>query len=196
MAVVCVIVIARPGGSSGVAPGIASASSPFDGATRADVPAPPLDLQDQSGRTATLGQFRGKPVIVTFLYTHCVDTCPITARTVASALDELGDRSVPVVAVSVDPPNDDAGSAQRFLSKNRLTGRMRFLLGDRARLAPIWKAYGVLPQGNGFEHSGTTVVLDGRGRQRVSFPHDKLTSDGLAHDVRVLQDQAGSGAAS
>ena len=48
----------------------------------------------------------------------------------------------------------------------------------------------MLPQGEGFEHSAVVLVLDAQGRQRVTFPVDKLTSSDLAHDVRVVQDQA------
>lgn len=47
-------------------------------------------------------------------------------------------------------------------------------------------AYAIKPQGEGFEHSAVVLVLGAQGRQRVSFPVDKLTSDGLAHDVRVV----------
>ena len=34
---------------------------------------------------------RGRPVIVTFLYTTCEDTCPTQAQQVKGALDELGE---------------------------------------------------------------------------------------------------------
>jgi protein SCO1/2 len=66
-------------------------------------------------------------------------------------------------------------------------GRMRFLMGSRARLAPIWRAYGIQPQGNGFEHSAYVLLIDKRGRQRVSFPVSELTDSGLAHDIRRLE---------
>ena len=53
---------------------------------------------------------------------------------------------------------------------------MRFLLGDRARLQPVWKAYGIQPQGEGFEHSAYVLLIDKRGRQRIGFPVDQLTT--------------------
>jgi protein SCO1/2 len=64
---------------------------------------------------------------------------------------------------------------------------MRFLLGTRAQLAPVWKAYGIQPQGNGFEHSAYVLLIDRHGRQRVSFPVDQLTPEGLTHDIRKLE---------
>ena len=37
---------------------------------------------------------------------------------------------------------------------------------------PIWHDYGIRPQGNGFEHSAYVLLIDKRGRQRISFPVD------------------------
>jgi protein SCO1/2 len=125
-------------------------------------------------------------VILTFIYTTCRDTCPLTAEQIENAMDRLG-HDVPALAVSVDPAHDTPALAKRFLVARRLVGRMRFLLGTRAQLAPIWKAYGIRPQGKGFEHSAYVLLLDRSGRQRVSWPVDKLTPEGLAHDLRRLE---------
>ena len=93
---------------------------------------------------------------------------------------------MPVVAVSVDPRADTPLNARRFLARHGLTGRAHFLLGTRAQLAPLWKAFGVRPQGQGFEHSASTVLIDAEGRQRVGFPTSEITPEGLAHDLRRL----------
>jgi protein SCO1/2 len=90
--------------------------------------------------------------------------------------------------VSVDPKNDTPDRAKRFLLRHSLTGRMRFLLGTRSELAPVWKAYGIQSQGAAFDHSAYVLLIDGRGRQRIGFPLNQLTPEGLAHDVRLLRD--------
>jgi hypothetical protein len=36
------------------------------------------------------------------------------------------------------------------------------------------------------------VLVDARGRQRVGFPHDQLTPEALAHDLRRLVERSGS----
>ncbi|MGE4425790.1 MAG: SCO family protein [Solirubrobacteraceae bacterium] len=173
--------------------GVQAPGSPFAGPERADgALAPPLRLRDQQGRTATLDEYRGSPLVVTFLYSTCRDTCPVAARQIASALDRL-DQPVPTLAITVDPERDTAGSAQRFVNRMGLRERMRFLLGDRDQLRPIWKAYGIQPQGQGFEHNAYVLLVDGRGRQRVAWPVQVLTDAGLAHDIRVLQAEAEAG---
>lgn len=142
-------------------------------------------LTDQDGKPVSLRDYRGRTTIVTFQYATCEDTCPILTSQIKAALDDLG-RDVPVLAISVDPENDTPLNARRFLLKQKVTGRMRFLRGTRAELEPVWKAYGIQEQGKDFEHSAYVLVLDGEGRRRVSFPYSALTPEGLAHDLRKL----------
>jgi len=164
-----------------------SGAAGFDGALRPPgIPPAPIDLPDEHGKLVRLSDMRGTPVVVTFLYTTCQDTCPLTTDQIRGALDDLG-HDVPVVAVSVDPANDTPARARRFSFERQMTGRMRWVLGDRGRLQRIWRAYGIQPQGDGKDHTASTVLLDGRGRQRVGFSNDLLTSNALAHDISVLE---------
>jgi protein SCO1 len=158
----------------------------FDGALRPPgIPPLAFALKDQDGKVATLAQYRGRPVMLTFMYSTCRDTCPLTAQQIKGAMDQVG-HDVPALAISVDPANDTPLNARRFVNRQGLTQRMRFLLGDRAQLARVWKAYGIRPQGKGFEHTAYVVLIDGKGVQRVGWPVDKITPEGLAHDLRLL----------
>jgi protein SCO1 len=161
----------------------------FAGALRPpQIPPQDFALRDQDGQMTSLRSYRGRPVILTFMYSTCQNTCPIMADQIRGAMGQLG-HDVPALAVSVDPKNDTPLNAKRFLLKHALVGRMRFLLGTRAQLRPIWKAYGVQPQGKQFDHSAYVLLIDKRGKQRVGFPESELTPEGLAHDVKVLQDE-------
>jgi protein SCO1/2 len=167
--------------------GSKSSGAGFQGALRPPgIPPIKFSLKDQTGKVATLSQYRGEPVILTFMYSTCKDTCPLTAQQIRGALDQLG-QDVPTLAISVDPANDTRLNAKRFVNQQSLTGRMRFLLGDQAQLAPIWKAYGIQPQGKAFDHSAYVVLVDAKGVQRVGWPVEKLSPEGLAHDLRVLE---------
>jgi len=158
----------------------------FHGALRPpDARAVEFRLRDQDGATATMREYRGRPVVVTFLYSTCRDTCPLTAQQIRGGLDQLG-HDVPVLAISVDPQGDTTLHVKQFLVRQHLTGRMRYLVGTRAQLAPVWRAYGIQPQGNGFEHTAATVIVDGAGRQRVGYLTDQLTPEALAGDLRTL----------
>jgi protein SCO1 len=172
----------RPGASAGLEVGAAG----FVGAARPAIPPQDFTLRDERGRTVRLSDFRGRVVALTFLYATCEDTCPTTAAQLGAALDDAGGE-VPALAVSVDPEGDTPQNASRFLVERGLRGRMSFLLGSRAELAPVWKAYGIQPQGEDFEHSAYVLLIDKRGRQRVGHPFGNLTPEGLAFDLRKLQ---------
>ena len=148
--------------------------------------APDFELRNQDGERVSMRSLRGQPVIVTFLYTHCEDTCPIQAQTVRGALDELG-HDVPALAIAVDPPNDTARSARKFLAEQRVSGRLDFVLGSRAQLRPLWTDFGVRPQTVREEHNARITLVDARGIQRVGYPGSEATPERLAHDLALLE---------
>jgi len=182
------VIIAAATGTGDDAP--AAGERRFEGATLPrGVTAPRFVLRDQNGERVAMQDLRGRPVIVTFLYTHCEDTCPTQAQQVRSALDELG-RDIPALAIAVEPERDTEESARAFLSEQRVLGRMRFVLGSRNELEEVWRAFAVEPQRDDLEHSGRFVLVDPEGVQRVSFPIDQATPERLAHDLRLLADGA------
>jgi protein SCO1/2 len=152
----------------------------------AGVRAPDFALRDQDGRAVTMRSLRGRPVVVTFLYTTCQNTCPAQAQQIKGALDQLG-HDLPAIAISVDPPRDTADSASHFLAKQGMTGRLRFVLGSRAQLQPLWRRYAVTPQRPGQEHMGRIVLVDAHGFQRIGFPASEATPERLAHDLALLE---------
>ncbi|MDO9355701.1 MAG: SCO family protein [Solirubrobacteraceae bacterium] len=159
-------------------------ASGYAGAIRPEIPVQPLDgLTDEEGKPAKLG---GDVTIVTFLYTNCEDSCPTTAQQIRAAIDDLEDPP-PVYAISVDPVGDTRKTAKKFLSDQSLLGRMRYMVGPPVALQRQWKVYGIQPQTREDEHSLSTVILDRTGRQRIGFPLDKMTPEGLAKDIETLR---------
>lgn len=159
-------------------------SNGFAGAIRPEIPAEPLDgLRDEQGRAL---QVPGEVTLVTFLYTTCQDACPTVAQQIRGALDRMDDPP-PVIAFSVDPLGDSRRSARAFLADQSLLGRVRFALGAPVALQRQWSVYGVNPQTRRSDHTLGVVLLDARGRQRVGFPGDKVTPEGLVHDVEALR---------
>ena len=177
-----VVLLGGPGGDSAVG----ADPTGFHGAVKPPTArAPDFVLHDLDGRRVTMHAYRGRVVVVTFLYSTCQDTCPLTAQQIRGGLDQLG-HDVPVLAISVDPVGDTPPHVRRFLVREQLVGRMRYLVGTRSELEPVWRGYGVQPQGQGFEHTAATVIVDGAGRQRVGYLSDQLTPEALAADLRTL----------
>jgi protein SCO1/2 len=165
----------------------ASANSEFDGSLLpAGVRAPAFSLRDQNGRPVTMSQFRGRPLIVTFLYSHCKDTCPVEARLIDQAVHELGSPPATVLAFTVDPAHDTPASVHAFLRKEKISAPFRWVLGSPAQMKPVWKGYAITPQRSDEEHMARIVLIDKRGMQRVGYPFDQTTPGRIAHDMRLL----------
>jgi protein SCO1 len=172
-------------------------NSPFKGAVRPKVPPADFTLPNQDGVPVSLSALRGKVVVLSPMYTTCRDSCPLIAQQIRGALQDLGRadrRQVRALALSVDPNNDTPASAQRFLETRQVRGYLEFLLGSWEQLQPVWKSYGFARQTDAREHNAYVVLIDKRGRQRVGFPVNYLTPEGLAHDIEVLLSERGSAA--
>ena len=113
---------------------------------------------------------RGKPVIVTFLYTTCEDTCPAQAQTIRGALDELGE-DVPALAIAVDPPRDTEAERARLPRRAARARAGSTSCSARAsELQPLWSGFYIRPQSVTQEHQARFTLVDKRGFQRVGLP--------------------------
>lgn len=150
------------------------------------VPAPDFDLRDEAGKGVSLREYRGKTVLVTFVYSTCEESCGPQMQLIRGALDDLG-RDIPVLAVSAAPREDTPARARRFLGEQRMLGRARFVLGTQAELGRVYRGFFVQPQTKEADHQTRLVLLDGRGAQRVGYFLENVTPEGIAADVRKLE---------
>jgi protein SCO1/2 len=181
VALALVVLLARPSGSD-AGPGLRGALFP------ASVRPVNFALPTPDGTRFDSSALRGRIAVVTFVYSTCQDTCPLTAEQIRGALDQLP-HPVPVVAISVKPGQDTPFHVHRFLVDHRLLGRMTYLVGKTSQLAPVWHEFAIQPDTTASPHSVDTVVLDRSGRERVGFDVNDLVPEDLAHDIRALQRQ-------
>lgn len=171
--------------------GQSSALSGLQGTDLDSIPAPDFRLKDQFGREVSLSQFRGKPVVITFLYTRCTSVCPQIADRLYATMSGLGkDASrVAMLAVSVDPRGDTQTSAMHFSNAHKLTRFWHYLLGTHEQLDPIWMEYNVDAQAvtapGVVQYSTALYVIDKEGRERVLLDDD-FTPQQLEGDLHVL----------
>lgn len=110
--------------------------------------APDFRLTDQFGRTASLADFRGKVVLLTFLYTGCPDVCPVAAnhlREAREALSEAGGGDTAIVVVSVDPEGDSVEAALAYSERWGMAEGWAYLTGEEDALRAVWDAYYIDP---------------------------------------------------
>ena len=154
--------------------------------------APPISLQDSLGRHVTLQQYRGKVVLVTFLYTHCPDVCPLIASNLKTTLARLGPAAskVQAIAVSVDPRGDTPKTVAEFLRLRGMTGKIEYLLGSASQLGRVWSAWNVGSQRDASRpqlvaHSALVYGITASGKLRTIYPANFDPAD-IVHDVPLL----------
>jgi protein SCO1 len=135
---------------------------------------PPISLHDVTGRPVTLAAQRGRYVLVTFLYTHCPDVCPLIAAQLNKAIAApVGKRArLSVLAVSVDPKRDTPAAVRRYAIEHRLAPSFHYLIGSRAQLARVWHAYHVAAQpgpSGTIAHSSFEMLVDPKGTMRLIY---------------------------
>jgi protein SCO1 len=198
LALLAVIVVLLASGSSNSPNDVSSQSAtssklqlsgaPFP----SNITAPSFTLTDQYGYRVSLGQYRGRVVVLTFLYSTCGDTCVVFGQQIRGALNELEEEHVrlpAVLIVSADPAADTPANVRRFLAEVSLTGRVQYLTGTPAQLRAVWRAYGVKPASAGrtlFDEYAPVLLIDPSGRKRELFESEELTPEGISHDVGRL----------
>lgn len=196
LVVVAVTVALTSCSSSTVSVGLDTAPARTDFAASAVMTppktAPDFTLRDSLGHTVSLSQFRGRAVILTFIYAHCPNVCPVIVAKLHQALLELGPsaREVQMLGVSVDPHGDTPAYVNQFLAVHHVTGRFQYLLGSLHRLRPIWREYhiAVLP------HPGTNVIghaavlygISGSGKEMTVYSASTFQPQMIVHDVPLL----------
>lgn len=154
-------------------------------------PSPDFTLTDaRSASAVSLSGLRGSVVALTFLYTTCPDTCPLTAEHFRVAQERLGadaDR-VRFVAVSVDPVGDTPAAVRDFSASHRLDRNWHYLIGPAETLRTVWSAYGIRhePGMSGtVGHSDAIYLIDAKGKARVLL-HTVDGAEAITKDLRIL----------
>jgi protein SCO1 len=152
-------------------------------------PAPDFRLPDLAGGgTVSLRGLRGHVVLLTFLDSRCTKLCPIVGHEVAVVARRLPAAARPVlVAVSVNPA-DSRASAAAAIHRYGWVGAWHWAGGTHARLAAVWKRYGIQvePTTNDIAHGEAVYVIDGRGDERAGYL-PPFAPGQLAADVRTLE---------
>ena len=198
IALLAVIVVLAAPGTDNSPTGVSTQSSAtsalqLSGAQFPDnTAAPPFSLTDQYGYRVSLGEYRGRVVVLTFLYSTCGDTCVVIGQQIRGALNELEEEHVrlpAVLIVSADPTADTPANVRRFLAEVSLTGRVQYLTGTPAQLRAVWRAYAIKPASDGrtlFDEYAPVLLIDPVGHKRELFESEELTPEGISHDVGKL----------
>jgi len=128
-------------------------------------------LNDTDGKILTLGQLRGKPLVLSMVYTSCYQICPMTTRHLAKIVQKaraaLGDDSFTVAVVGFDTAVDTPDAMRFFGAKQGISDQgWKLLSADPQTIKALSQDLGFLyyPSSNGFDHLIQATVIDAEGR--------------------------------
>ena len=139
-------------------------------------PAPTFTLTDQEGRRVSLRDFRGRFVVIAFMYTRCPTSCPLltaTMRNLQLALREQGITDVQLLSITVDPEYDTPTMLKAYARQFDVAfTNWAWLTGPAQQASEVAAQYkaGIIKRPDGtLQHTHLTVLVDRQGRERHRY---------------------------
>ena len=128
-------------------------------------------FRDTHGQAFDLARLRGRPLVISMIYTSCHHVCPMITRNLVDivdvARDALGDDSFSVVSVGFDWQVDSPERMRQFATQQGAAGigDWHFLAGDAPTISALSDNLGFIffPSAKGFDHLTQTTIVDRNG---------------------------------
>lgn len=150
-------------------------------------------FRDRSGRTVALSSYRGKPLLVSFIYTGCFQICPGTTRALQQAVDALqksvGPGQFNVVSIGFNQPEDSPEALKAFAAQFHIGSDNWEFLSPRAGDVPaLTRDFGFLYAATpaGFDHVLQLSLVDSQGRIVRQIYGEQLNAADLGEPLRLL----------
>ncbi len=126
-----------------------------------------FELSDRDGRPVNLSRYRGKPLLISMIFTSCYHVCPAITKHLATAVDAarevLGEDSFQVITVGFDTPVDTPDAMRVFADQQDIDDpHWDFLSASAETMAGLVKNIGFVyfPSPRGFDHVNQVTVVD------------------------------------
>jgi protein SCO1 len=150
-------------------------------------------LQDREGRPVRLASYRGKPLLVSFIYTGCFQVCPTTTRSLDASVRALrgrfGDNLFNVVSIGFNQPADSPQALKVFAAQHGISQpNWDFLSPPAGIVAPLTRDFGFLYEATpaGFDHVLQVTLVDAQGRIATQVYGDKPAADQLGEPMKQM----------
>lgn len=160
-------------------------------------PVSDFTLLDREGRPVRLSQYRGKPLLVSFIYTGCFQVCPLTTRSLQSAIeagrDAFGTKQFNVVSIGFNQPADSPQSMKAFARQYRIDQpNWEFLSPHASIVDPLARELGFsyVATSAGFDHILQVTLLDAQGRIYRQIYGDQLSAGAIGEPIKELLSNA------
>lgn len=133
---------------------------------------PDFTLYNQAGQAIPSGHFRGKKVMMNFIFTRCpvATMCPAsTAKMMATQklAREAAVAGIEFVSITLDPVFDTPAVLQEYATVRGIdTANFSFLTGPESAIRDLLTQFGIIAEFEGdlLKHTLATVLIDERGK--------------------------------
>ena len=150
-------------------------------------------LQDRAGETIALSRYRGRPLLVNFIYTGCFHVCPNSTRALHQAVsamrERFGDKQFNVITVGFNPPSDSPTAMRDYARRQGIDDpNWEFLSLRPDQVAGLSDAFGFsfVPTPMGFDHILQVSVVDAEGRIQHQVYGDTFNATALGEPLKRL----------
>jgi protein SCO1/2 len=150
-------------------------------------------LLNREGMPVQLSSYRGKPMLVSFIYTGCFHICPASTRALHKSVRALhrrfGDRQFNVVTIGFNQPEDSPEALGAYAQQQRISEEnWEFLSPDTADVAALGRDFGFsfVATPAGFDHTLQVSVLDAQGEIYRQIYGDSFTAEKIGEPLRQL----------
>jgi protein SCO1/2 len=151
------------------------------------------ELLDRAGRPVRLASFRGRPLLVSFIYTGCFQVCPANTRALDEAVADLQARfgvgRFSVASIGFNQPADSPPALKDFAVRQGISRPDWDFLSAPARVVqPLTRDFGFLyaPTPAGFDHVLQVTLLDAQGRIVRQVYGDRAPVEALGDSLQSL----------
>lgn len=146
---------------------------------------PDFALYDQNGAVVSAARFRGKKIMLNFIYSRCpiATMCPAATErmmAVQKAARAAGVENLELVSITLDPEYDTPGILKEYAQVRGIdTTNFSFLTGPETAIKDLLTQFGIIAQFDGsiLQHTLATLLINEQGR----IIH---RADGTAWDVQ------------
>lgn len=154
-------------------------------------------LLDREGRPVRLSRYRGKPLLVSFIYTGCFEVCPLTTKALQNAVEAgrevFGTNQYNVISIGFNQPADTPLALKAFARQHRIEQpNWEFLSPHASIIAPLARefGFGYAATPAGFDHVLQVTLLDAQGRIYRQIYGDEINADSLGAPLKQLMRNA------
>ena len=154
---------------------------------------PEHTLLDAQGRPLRLSSYRGKPLLVSFIYTGCFQICPTQTRALHDAVKGLDARFGPqqynVVSIGFNQPFDSPTAMRAFAAQQGIDrSNWAFLSPPAATVDKLTRDFGFSYAATpaGFDHLLGVSIVDAAGRIHAQVLGNRLNAAQLGQPLREL----------